>query len=279
MRHTTRTRVAIPMAAALAAAGVLTGCSDDSAGPETGADVEDVVEEDAAVEEEPLEEEPLAEETAAEETAAEDAAAGGLAEEAGTLVGQEVTVSATVTEVVSEYAIRIGAGTSETLLVLSAGGPLSEMGLEDAEAAAENEAVVQVTGTVRQFDPVSFEEEYGIGYTDGLYEAYEGENVIVADSITTLAGESVTVAGEVTELISTVAFRLGGVGWDVLVLDAAQAAVDSGEAVQVEGTVRRFEIATIEEELGTDLDDALYEEFEGQLVLVADTVSPTTLTQ
>ena len=274
MRHDTRARVAIPAAVAIALAGALAGCSDDSAGPDTGADVEDIVEEEP-VEGEPLEEEPLEEDVTAEE----EPVGGGFAEEAGALVGQEVTVSATVTEVVSENAIRIGAGTSETLLVLSASGPLSEMGLEDAEAAAENEAVVQVTGTVRQFDPVTFEEEYGIGYTDPLYEAYEGENVIVADSVTTLAGESVTVAGEVSELVSTVAFRLAGVGWDVLVLDAAQAEVDQGEAIQVDGTVRRFELTTIEEELGADLDDALYEEFEGQLVLVAENVSPATLSE
>ena len=274
MRHDTRARVAIPMAATLALAGVLAGCSDDSAGPDTGADVEDVVEEEA-VEQESLENEPLEEDVAAEE----EPVGGGLAEEADTLVGQQVTVSATVVEVVSENAIRIGEGTSESLLVLSASGALSEMGLEDAETAAENEAVVQVTGTVRQFDPVTFEEEYGIGYTDPLYEAYEGENVIVADSVTTLAGESVSVAGEVNQLVSTVAFRLGGVGWNVLVVDAEQAAVDVGEAVQVDGTVRRFEQVAIEEELGVDLDDALYEPFEGQLVLVADSVSPTTLSE
>lgn len=274
MRHTTRTRVALPLAAAFAAAGALSACSDDSAGPETGADVEDVIEE------EPLEEEPLEEELVEEEPLEEEAeAGGGFAEEAGALVGQTVTVSATVTELVSENAMRIGEETSESLLVLTAGGTLSELGLEDPEAAAENEAVVQVTGTVARFDPETVEADYGIGYTaaDPIYEPYAGENVIIADSITTITGEEVTVAGVVNELVSTVAFRLGGVGWDVLVLDAEQAAVAEGDAVEVAGTVRRFEIATIEEELGSDLDDALYEDFEGQLVLVADSVSPATL--
>ncbi len=41
------------------------------------------------------------------------------------------------------------------------------------------------------------------------------------------------------------------------------------------GTVRRLDIPSLEEELGTDLDDALYEGFEGDLVLVAQNVRPT----
>lgn len=50
-----------------------------------------------------------------------------------------------------------------------------------------------------------------------------------------------------------------------------------GDPVQVTGTVRRFELLTIEEELGTDLDDGLYTDFEGRLVLVADSIEPTEL--
>lgn len=267
-RTRARARIAVPVALAMFMAP-LAACSDDSAGPETGADVEDVVVE------EPTEDEALVEDEAVDEGVL----GGTFQEQSESLVDQTVTVSATVTEIVSDSAIRIGASTDDSLLVIGVGTPLADLGLDPFdETLVEDERVVQVTGTVRRYDPVEFTEEFGEDF-DGLYEESEGQNVIVADSIDTLTGEEVTVAGEVSEIISDVAFRLAGVGWDVLILDSGQAAAEEGEAVQVTGTVRRFEIVTIEEEFGTDLDDELYTDFEGQLVLVADSIEPTDLPQ
>lgn len=271
MTRTTRTRarIAVPMALALTLTG-LAACSDDSAGPETGADVEDVIEE------EPTEDEGLVED---EGVADEDALGGSFQDRSESLVGQTVTVSATVTELVSDSAIRIGESTDDSLLVLGVSAPLADLGLDPVdETLVEDERIVQVTGTVRRYDPVEFTEEFGEDF-DGLYEESEGQNVIVADSVDTLTGEEITVAGEVSEVVSDVAFRLAGVGWDVLILDAAMNSAEEGEAVQVSGTVRRFEILTIEEELGADLDDELYVDFEDQLVLVADSIEPVELQQ
>ena len=249
----TRKKMLAP-AMAIALAAPLAACSDDSAGPESGADVEDVAE-DGAAEEEPLDE---------EEPAAEGAA--------DSLLGQKVTVSAEIEEVVAPGAIRVG---DEGLLVLSAGPSFSDMGFEVSEGLVEDDVIVQVTGTVAELAFPDIEDEFGFDWDDETLSEFEGENVLVASQIDTLPGEPVTIAGEVSQVISTVSFQLAGAGWQVVVLDAQQAAVDEGDFVQVEGTVRELNIVELEEEFGLDLDDELYAEFEGELVLVAETVTET----
>lgn len=275
-RTRTRASIAAPVALALTLTAGLAACSEDSAGPEAGADVEDVVEEEPTAEGELVEDEATAEESMTEEGGV---LGGTFQEQSEPLVGQTVTVSATVTEYLSEDAIRIGAETGDSLLVLGVDQPLADLGLDPVDASlVEDERVVQVTGTVRRYDPVEFTEEFGEDF-DGLYDNAEGQNVIVADSVDTLTGEDITVAGEVSEVVSDVAFRLAGVGWDVLIVDSADSAAGEGEAVEVMGTVRRFELLTIEEELGEDLDDELYVDYEGQLVLVADSIEPADVQQ
>ncbi len=102
-------------------------------------------------------------------------------------------------------------------------------------------------------------------------------------------GKSVTVSGEVNELVGPQAFTIGGedfLGTDELLIVGAQqlpniiegvpegepAEIGEDDIVQVTGTVREFVITDIEEEIGADLDDALFEEFEGQPVVVAEQV-------
>ncbi len=230
---------------------LLAACQDTSAGPEVGTDLEDVA--GAA----PELTEPVAEEEALDPA----------------LVGQQVTVSADVSEVVSPAAFVLGEDTLSSVLVVSApAADFGEIGLTVDDALADDDTVVTVTGTVRQFDIAGFEEEFGVDYDDELFEVYEGQSVIVADRVRTLVGQELRIAGEVEEILSTVAFRLAGTEWDVLVLDAQQAAVSEDDFVQVDGTVARLDIADVEERLGVDLDDALYEPFEGEFVLLAQSV-------
>lgn len=59
-----------------------------------------------------------------------------------------------------------------------------------------------------------------------------------------------------------------------MVLDVEQATVAPGDTVEVTGTVRQMDIAEVEEDYGLDLEDELYADYEGDLVLVADQVSP-----
>lgn len=232
---------------ALAAALTLTGCND-SAGPEQGTSVDDVEDADPDENDRP----------------------------GPDLLGQSVTVSGEIDEVAGDSAFWLGDGSwfGEGAPVVSATGDFTEFDIEDTEALAEDDTVVQVTGTVEEFVLADFEEDQGIDLDDDAFEELEGEAVIVADDVSTLAGENTTISGEVSDVLSTVAFRLAGTGWDVVVLDAEQAAVEAGDAVQVTGTVRQMNVAEFEEDYSLDLDDGLYEDYEGRLVLVAETVEP-----
>lgn len=237
-------------AASLAVATTITlaGCGNDSAGPEIGTDVEDVAE---AEPDEPDEDAP-------------------------DLLGETVTVSGEITEVIDPGAFWLGAGGGlfeEGAPVVSAAGDFTAMDVDPA-GLLDSDTILQVTGTVAEFVLLDFEEEYGIDLDDDLYEDLEGEAVIVADDIATLAGEDVTIAGEVFEVMSTVSFRLVGAGWSVVVLDAEQAAVEPGDSVEVQGTVRQLDVAELEEDYDLDLEDELYTPLEGELVLVADAVTP-----
>lgn len=241
-----KTPVVAPLV--LAASVVLVGCSDDSAGPEQGADVEDVAEAD------PTEND----------------------QEGPDLLGQTVTVSGEATEVVDPSAFVIGGDAlgGDGALVLSSTGTFEDFGTPVSQDTVGSDTVLQVTGTVQELVVVDLEEEYGVDFDDEALEEWEGDAVIVADQIASLPGETITVAGNVTELLSTVSFQLAGSGWTVVVLDADQAAVEPDEYVQVQGTVRQLDIVELEEEFGLDLDDAVYDPYAGDLVLVAENVMP-----
>ena len=243
------TAVTRAAAIALLATGGVSGCTEEegSAGPELGADVEDVAEPPGG-DEEPFEQ--------------------GEGEERSALVGQTVTVSGEVTEVLAQGALRVGGEDgAESVVVLSAPyESFAPLGLDDPQRLVDTDTVVQVTGTVRQLLLEPFQEEFGIEYDTETFAPLEGANVLVADAVSTLAGDQLTLAGEVEEVLGRTSFRLEGSGWNVVVLDAGNTAVDPGDVVQVQGTVRRL-----------DAGEDAYEGYEGELVLVADTVSPFTL--
>ena len=115
----------------------------------------------------------------------------------------------------------------------------------------------------------------------------EYTNVTVADIAgdpQAYLGQNVAVQAGVEEVISPVAFWLdedalldGGIDDDLLVVSATQdAPLDFGtledQAVIVTGTVRQFDLAAIEQEIGYDLDDALFADVAGRPVIVATAV-------
>ncbi len=227
-----RSLFATPLVAAAVLLGAA-GCANDSAGPDSGADVADVISQEGD-----------AEQAAADPTGAGDGTT--------SFVGRQVTVSGEVEEVLNPRAFELGDELiGDSLLVLSgSASSFEELGLKVGEELEDGDKIVQVTGTVRVFDESKFKDEFGIDYDDEIVDEYDGEHVLVADRISTLAGERVKVAGGVSDLISTVAFRLDGVGWDVVVIDAADAKVDPSDFVQVTGTVQRFDLQSVEKELG-----------------------------
>ncbi|WP_424346984.1 hypothetical protein [Kocuria sp. CH-021] len=171
-RSTARTAAA----ALTAAAGLgLAGCS--TGGPETGADVQDVTEGEILESSPAPENDPTAGNTVTG-TYDQD-----FSDERETYVGQEVRLSAEVSDVVSDDALVI-AGTAENtvdpLLVLY------DLDLVDIEEGQ----VVEVAGTVRQaFDPSTLDPEARDEFTDELYEDHEQRPYIEATDVRLLPEE------------------------------------------------------------------------------------------
>lgn len=110
----------------------------------------------------------------------------------------------------------------------------------------------------------------------------------IADNPQEYYGSTVTVSGEVGELIGPRAFTIGAEddlgGGSLLVVGAQQLPqIMEGEAdeitaqdvAQVTGPVREFNLTEVENEIGAELDDALFAEFEGEPAVVANTVDVT----
>ena len=187
-------RTAGAVIAAVVGMGALAACSDDSAGPEAGGvsaqDLQEVEDQVAGLDERVgvLEEGVGAEGLGVEEDAGigadDDTAA--FFEDDESYVGQEVTVSAEVSEMVTTTDVgssfRIAGESGDPIAVVSA-SPVAEMDAND---------VVQVSGTVVQVQRDTFEQDFGIAAdelfedADAWFEEEEGSIAISADRIEVL---------------------------------------------------------------------------------------------
>ena len=89
-------------------------------------------------------------------------------------------------------------------------------------------------------------------------------------------GETVTVNGEVSEVIGPIAFTVGGeeIGDNpILVFGAQVPALEEGAEVQVAGTVVEFQVLGYEEDLDLDLVDNEFEDFDGDPAIQATSVT------
>ncbi|WP_119068641.1 nuclear transport factor 2 family protein [Aggregatilinea lenta] len=93
-------------------------------------------------------------------------------------VGQTVTVNGTVSQVLNERAIEIVSGgdllsdVDKALVLSSPDGP--------SFADFDEDALVQVTGTVRAYDQAALQDEVGFGLPEDLFGSYADNAVIVA---------------------------------------------------------------------------------------------------
>lgn len=149
----------------VAGLALFTACGEDSAGPEQGADVEDVTGQEA------LDEETT---TTTVPEAGIDEDERGIFENTESFVGEQVTVSAQVTSTVSPNGFRLSGQDfgGEPLLVVHGG-----------QASASEDAVVRVTGTVREFNLTEVESELGVDLQDETFAGFGGEHVIVANNV------------------------------------------------------------------------------------------------
>jgi hypothetical protein len=111
----------------------------------------------------------------------------------------------------------------------------------------------------------------------------------IADDPDGFIGRWVSLGGEISRVVSPTAFLLGGddfVGDDELLVVGAnipavqEKALERGpvaedDIVGVIGPVREFELAAVERDLGTDLDDATFEPYEGRPFVLAQDVRVT----
>ncbi|MGE0158471.1 MAG: hypothetical protein AB7T31_03610 [Gemmatimonadales bacterium] len=126
-------------------------------------------------------------------------------------------------------------------------------------------------------------------------EPIEREDALTANEIgvedivsepASFAGRTVTVTGDLEEVVGPRAFKLdedaplqGGIDNDLLVLGKQTAGLDEiddqwlDNRVRVTGTVRTMTVVEIEREVGWDLDPEIEAELEGrEAVLIADAV-------
>ncbi len=226
-----------------------------------------------------------------------------------------VTVSGQVGELIGPRAFTIGTEDSVgggTLLVIGA-KQLPEIIEGDAEEIAADD-VVQVSGPVQEFNIAEIEDELGFDLEDGLFSEYEGDPVVVANTVDLTAeaagagaqnaqatmsditdnpeeyyGQTLTVDGAVAQIIEPNAFVIveQQLAEDEELLDNPTALADEGVlvfssgpepnlselmTVQVKGTFQEFDLATFEEELGTELDDGLYTDWDGRPAIIADQI-------
>lgn len=171
---------------ALASGLVLTGCSEDSAGPEAGAvttsDLQRVEEQLGGIEDR------LGElESGVVEGGSAGAAAG---EEEADIIGQEATISAEVSEIITSTSVgsafRVGGESGPSVAVLSGSAP---------EGLDAND-VVRITGTVQRVTRESFEEDFGLAEDElfddpeGFFSEFEGQPAIAATQIELLQAQS-----------------------------------------------------------------------------------------
>ncbi|MCZ2807076.1 hypothetical protein O2W18_18365 [Modestobacter sp. VKM Ac-2983] len=120
--------------------------------------------------------------------------------------------------------------------------------------------------------------EAGLGY-DGLYDSafYEERNQYV--------GQEVTVSATVNEVFGPNSFSIAGTEETsvepLLIVGADSAnALEEGQVVQVTGTVQSgFTETGVEDELGIDLADDAFADFEDQQYIVADSVDTSVPTE
>ncbi|MGQ1838883.1 hypothetical protein ACT4S2_10535 [Kocuria turfanensis] len=114
---------------------------------------------------------------------------------------------------------------------------------------------------------------YGAGTpTEENRVVYEGEyNQEFVDEATIYVGQQVTISGEVSRTLSPETFAIAGPADPMLIVEEREIpTVDDGQLVELTGTMRaNFSVSEVEEQLGVDLDDELYTDFEGENYLMA----------
>lgn len=216
-----------------------------------------------------------------------------VSEKTAKLIGQRVTIRDEVEKKVSPVAFTIdneGFFNEENILVVNASGqPL---------VLPEDDADVQITGTVARFVVADIEREYDLDLEPNLYVDFEGKPAIIAQAVA-LAPEPgeittnpsryynkvIAVPAEVEEIVAPNAFTLdedkllGGSDLLVLVPPNLKRTVKANEKVVVTGVLRPLVVADLEREYEFSWERGFEKQLEADYrdrpVLVATGVYPS----
>lgn len=222
-------------------------------------------------------------------TGSQNTTVGAIMEEPESFIGENVTVSGEVSQVLTPFSYIIGGeqfvGGSE-LLIIGPPPAVSSTPIADQEVYPQD--VVQISGEVREFDRAAFEQELNVDLPADVFDQYAGEPVVVGgttaitsrvrvaeaevvdvgeilESADEFTGEEVTVTDEITTVINEQTFVLGD---GLIVINqtevvAGTAFVEGGN-VQASGEVQPFDSA--------DIDAESLSQFEGNPVLIANII-------
>ncbi|KQO02140.1 hypothetical protein ASF21_16070 [Arthrobacter sp. Leaf234] len=146
---------------------------------------------------------------------------------------------------------------------------MAAFGLVGCNSTSGTEEGADVEDIVEE-EPVV--DEADAGPYDGVYD--QG----FYDDVDTYVGEEVTVSADVNEILSPMSFTIAGTDdttVDALLVlhDTELPEVTAGLTVGVTGTVQEaFDLPTVEEEMGVDLDDAAFEDWDGEPYIEATSV-------
>lgn len=220
--------------------------------------------------------------------------------------GREVTVTGHIDERVGTSAVTlVSSRLMDTDEVLAIGLSLAE--IQEAEA---ERVPLEVAGEVRRFDAAELERGFGLQLEEEVYDAFEGEPVVVAASVRALTMEEafgegeatlrlvaerpdeyadrrVAVSGTVAEVLTERAFAVAGTAYPtdgrVLMItrsaDVMERPLEVDDLVAVRGTVGVFQDGDLESDLDLDLSGGVYEGYEGAAVVVVDTAVVMTAEQ
>jgi hypothetical protein len=209
-----------------------------------------------------------------------------IVENPSQFVGRAVTVEGEIDDILSPSVFRMDNGDwfDTDLLVVTAVTP----GMMEFFWTEDDD--IRVTGTVHVFRREKFERDPDILLGEQSYALWEGRPVLVANMIASLRslgeitddpyaflGRTVSVRGEVDDVLGPRAFTLSTGGWfarDILVvsdegLGRLDASLTSDSEVQVTGPVRLFSRVAFERDFGVDLDDRAFADWEGRPAIFA----------
>lgn len=157
--------------------------------------------------------------------------------------------------------------------------PITALGMTACNGTSGSEEGADVEDVVEDEDPIG--EGADIEDVPGVPDPYDGVyDRTFYDTVNQFYGSEVTLSADLNEVIDPTSFTIAGTEdttVEALLVVHPEGTLDPdispGTTIEVTGPVMEaFDVATVEEELGVDLDDALYEDWVGESYVNATSI-------